>query len=72
MKTKYEFIPTITITLPNGDVETIQIIGEVKFSNIFNESFSLIIEEKESTIFKNNSLHSLNIIEKLKNTVTFS
>ena len=72
MKTKYEFIPTITITLPNGDVETIQIIGEVKFSNIFNESFSLIIEEKESTIFKNNSLHSLNIIEKLKNTVKFS
>ena len=72
MKTKYEFIPTITITLSNGDVKTIQIIGEVKFSNIFNESFSLIIEEKESTIFKNNSLHSLNIIEKLKNTVTFS
>jgi hypothetical protein len=72
MKTKYEFIPTITITLPNGDVETIQITGEVKFSNIFNESFSLIIEEKQSTIFKNNSLHSLNIIEKLKNTVTFS
>ena len=72
MKTKYEFTPTITITLSNGDVKTIQIIGEVKFSNIFNESFSLIIEEKESTIFKNNSLHSLNIIEKLKNTVTFS
>ena len=72
MKTKYEFIPTITITLSNGDVKTIQIIGEVKFSNIFNESFSLIIEEKESTIFKNNSLHSLNIIEKLKNTVKFS